>query len=239
MVVMLRDKVKQLIEERDAYKNKYQNLENILMKHGINTENIQQIEEDLTILKNGRKEELVKLEGMTKDRDLKRDKNNNLTFQHSKEIEKLNNENNFIKGNQKSLYMFPPNNIDILYGDQNYSIFNLNVGKIVTDENNNNYNVGSQRMALEMALASIKVRRGLMSSNTTLKINNNSLGKEEDVRVREKNEMYVQKIALDISVAKIEEMRNQMVGLCKYNERLRKRVCALQKNALYSWKEYD
>merc|ERR1712039_1022909 len=197
------------------------------------------MEEDLTILKDERKKELAMLEGMTKDRDLKRDKNNNLTFQNSKEIEKLNNENNLMKANQKSSYMFPPNNIGIFYGDQNYSIFNLNFNKIVNDGNNATYNVGSQRMALEMAVASIKVRRGLMSSNTTLKIKNNSSVKEENLKIEEENEMHVQKIALDISLAKVEEMRNQMVGLCKYNERLRKRVCALQKNALYSWKEYN
>merc|ERR1712190_52616 len=98
--------------------------------------------------------------------DLKRDRNNNLTFQHSKEIEQSNNENNLMKANQKSSYMFPPNNIGIFYGDQNYSIFNLKFNKIVNDGNNIDYNVGSQR-TLEMTVASIKVRRGLMSSNTT------------------------------------------------------------------------
>lgn len=234
---MLRDKVKQIIDDRDAYKNKYQTLENILMKYGINTDSIQQIEEDMMTFKNEGDIALENLVEGTKYEDLDRKKNQNSICQQKKENDRLNNYNYSMKSKQKSLYVLP--HISSLYGDQSDSIFHPNIDmRIVSDCNS------SRRIALEMAVARIKVRRGLMSNNdTSYKATSKDKSLEEEkgndlIAVNEGNETDVQKIALDISLAKIEEMHKQMIGLCKYNEKLRKRVLMLEKNASYAWKEY-
>jgi len=73
----------------------------------------------------------------------------------------------------------------------------------------------------------------IIQSNTT---NNRSMMPTTE---EEKDEMHVQKIALDLAISKMHDMDKQMKYMSIYNERLRRRVQMFEKNVSYAWKEYD
>lgn len=83
---MLQVKVKQLIEERNQYKQASENLEIILQKHGINTQSIQQIEKDLIVFTNTRNAALAQLEKKTVELDTERNNMKKILIQHKREI---------------------------------------------------------------------------------------------------------------------------------------------------------
>jgi len=244
---MLADKVKQIIEERDSYKKNYQNLKDILMKHGINTESIQKTEDDLITMKNTRDVALKEIEERIKDLDTEKKKSQYLYLNNNHEIEKQINDNKLTKINQMPSHnMIPLNYVINLSGDKQYALFQKNKKSkpyfdgTTMDRNNANYCLGSKKIAVEIAVSNLTTfKRSWMSSNSCYRTKINSSIKEIDNNSQELEEDEIQRIALDISLARIQEMYEQMKYMYKHNEKLRLRVHTLEKIVYYSWKEYN
>jgi len=259
---MLQEKVNQLIEVKNQYKQAYENLENILQKHGINTQSIQQIEKDLILFTNATDIALTQLEKKTFELNTERKNMKELLILHKEEINKL-------KEQQKDETTY--------YNDINNVNYNLYLQRLSTEYKNLRISASTTKckekdhyslndtLLQKQSLYNMNQNHALNSSffnangknnsynypqiispysSLCFKIQSNNDSQNKDFSKTEQDysseffEMRAQKMALDIALSHINDMDEEMMLMSNYNEKLQTRLLALEKNVSYSWREY-